>query len=206
MVASSHNAHGRPKSGLKLSSTSPTATTTVRCSPSCEEATPQKPLLSPGEVSESEFQSKEKESAPGHEGSNSGRRYVNETAEFRSADIATLPVNIGTNSSVILRRRGKKAPKPLPYLQPISTYLAAETKDRNSTPIDGRICEPRRRKRVVTFAAPSSLRSGRVQRVRQHRAGRVSSEKLSRGQRRVLAYLVVDLESGTISSSSGKPD
>ena len=123
---------------------------------------------------------------------------VNQTstcAECRNADPS--PVNI---DSVILRRgRRTKAPKPLPYLEPIVTYLARS--DRQPA-VNGRpgVAQQRRRKRV-TFAAPSSPRSLKS---RQRRVARTHSEKLSLGRRRELAYLVVDLQSGSIASCSGK--
>ena len=113
---------------------------------------------------------------------------VNETAtckECRNADTA------GTANVILRRGRRAKAPKPLPYLEPIVTYLARGANQSS---------EGSRQKRV-TFAAPSSARSLRS---RQHRVARANSEKLSRGRRRELAYLVVDLQSGTISSCSGK--
>ena len=125
-------------------------------------------------------------------------RCVNQTStcvECRNADPS--PVNI---DSVILRRgRRTKAPKPLPYLEPIVTYLARS--DRQPA-VNGRpgVAQQRRRKRV-TFAAPSSIRSLKS---RQRRVARTHSEKLSLGRRRELAYLVVDLQSGSIASYSGK--
>ena len=144
--------------------------------------------LSPREDTQPELSRQKETESAGTRAENSTLRCVNEIVEFRNP---TAPVNI--DSPVSVRRLGRrtKAPKPLPYLEPIATYLSR----------GGDGSEQRRKK--VTFAAPSS--AGRRYRVRQHRAvARANSEKLSRRQRRDLAYLVVDLQSGTIASSFGK--
>ena len=147
--------------------------------------------LSPRETAQPELSRQKETESAGTRAENSTLRCVNETLsteEFRNPSHGTATVNIDG-----VRRRGRrtKAPKPLPYLEPIATYLSR----------GGDGSEQRRKK--VTFAAPSS--AGRRYRVRQHRAvARANSEKLSRRQRRDLAYLVVDLQSGTIASSFGK--
>ena len=90
------------------------------------------------------------------------------------------------------RRKAKKPPKPLPYLVPISSYTVREGRHLFAGgPTD------RLRKRV-TFA-----KSAKYQRVRHRRAStKVNSSRLPKGSE--LAYLVVDLETGTLSYSAGK--
>lgn len=183
MVVSSPHRDDRPKLAPKPSLAKQLA---VQQSPE----PPPPPLRSP--ISRPKF-FEQKERANAAEGGNdkwsdsAHRSCVNETAackECRNADTAGI-VN------VILRRgRRAKAPKPLPYLEPIVTYLARSANQSSEG-----------RQKRVTFAAPSSARSLRS---RQNRVARANSEKLSRGRRRELAYLVVDLQSGTISSCSGK--
>ena len=90
----------------------------------------------------------------------------------------TAPVNI--HSSLTLRRQRTKAPKPLPYLKPISSYLT-----------QGQL-----------FAGRSSQRRKKVTFAVKYQRRRRKSEKLP--PRPELAYLVVDLSSGTLFKTSGK--
>ena len=102
--------------------------------------------------------------------------------------------NIAPSSAAIRRGRVTKAPKPLPYLVPIST--------RSDQRIVGRsISSAGQRRTGVTFATSTTKR---FQRRRCRRVERTRSEKSTRVKGPELAYLVVDLESGTLAKSLGK--
>ena len=104
-----------------------------------------------------------------------------------------LTRNNSTVNNIAAIRRGRvtKAPKPLPYLVPISTRSDQRSVGRSLSSLG---------QRRVTFAATSK----RFQRRRRRRVERTRSEKSTRIKKPVLAYLVVDLESGALARSLGK--
>ena len=100
----------------------------------------------------------------------------------------SIPVNIAESANPRRGRRAK-APKPLPYLVPISTK-----RDRPVVVVQSAASTRQRRKRI-TFATSEVLG------LRRRRA---RSERLTSRKEQVLAYLVVDLQSGTLANSSGQ--
>ena len=186
MVVSSSQRHDRPKLAPKPSPAAKQLDT-VRQASQPPQPPPLRSPLSRLEFFGATEAGKVYEKRPDH-------RCVNQTSTCRNSD--HRPVNI--DHSVILRRgRRAKAPKPLPYLEPIVTYLAVRSDRQQAVGERSPSVVQQRIRKRVTFAAPARSRP-----LSQRRVARAHS---ARGRRKELAYLVVDLESGTITSCSGKP-
>ena len=202
MVASSQG-NGRPKLAPKLA---PKPSAIGSKPPAIRQLHQQLPLSVPVSLvatSPVDFSRQKEMKNAGTRGEHSWRGCVNPapaslTEECRNPGPSPSALNIDSTVSV---RRRVKAPKPVPYLEPVVTYLA---KDRPTAAAADESSQQDLRRKRVTFAAASPSASRRERSRRQRRAiARANSEKYSRRQRKDLAYLVVDLQSGTIASSFG---
>lgn len=113
--------------------------------------------------------------------------------ETRAGDTGNIPANIHTTPVTLRqgRRKTNKPPKPLPYLEPISSRTVREGRHSFAGRLTSRV-----RKRL------SLTKSVKYPRFPIRRATKVNNDKLPR--RPVVAYLVVDIVSGTVVYSSGK--